>query len=467
MQQEEDQKNAQGDESSFWEPAPQQIQQAPSGAPAPGKRSVAKRICAVVLAVLLMGIGAIIGWLATYYSTDPRIRELQWMLGVLESEHYQDVDIDEVYGDIYDAVMPDIFSSYYTPDEYELIIEQSQGVNRGIGVTLARESDGSTLLYTVVENSPAQLAGLRKGMYLLGYSAVGEEMQTGTTDDILAFISAQEGEFCLYAGYEKDASQASAYTMQREVYHAGYCVYRDGETSYALRDDPDGGENAIFAETYEPLEGLDDSTAYIRLDSFDGQCAQEFAYAMQVMQEQGRTNLILDLRGNGGGYLSDLQMIASYFTKNTDDTTPVVAYAQYRDGMRINYTAQGNYYDAYFTEDSQITVLADEGSASASECLIGAMIDYGAIDYSDIYLRKDSGASDCATYGKGVMQSMFTSPQGGVFQLTVARIYWPVSGKCIHGTGVRESDGANGVVAPYLPSETDVMLESVLASVCS
>ena len=202
MQQEEDQKNTQGDESSFWEPAPQQIQQAPSGAPAPGQRAVAKRICAVVLAVLLMGIGAIVGWLAAYYSTDPRIRELQWMLGVLESEQKKKMDIDEVYGDIYDAVMPDIFSSYYTPDEYELIIEQSQGVNRGIGVTLARESDGSTLLYTVVENSPAQLAGLRKGMYLLGYSAVGEELQTGTTDDILPFISAQEGEFCLYAGYE-------------------------------------------------------------------------------------------------------------------------------------------------------------------------------------------------------------------------------------------------------------------------
>ena len=94
------------------------------------------------------------------------------------------------------------------------------------------------------------------------------------------------------------------------------------------------------------------------------------------------------------------------------------------------------------------------------------MIDYGAIGYEDIYLRKDEGATDCSTYGKGVMQEMLPSPQGGVFQLTVARIFWPVSGKCIHGMGVRESDGANGVVAPYLPGETDVMLGSVVAAVC-
>lgn len=467
MQQEEKEpQQPSGDESSFWETGPQKGAWAEQSAPA-HKKNIGKRICAVVLAVILLGVGGLVGWLATYYSTDPRIRELQWMLEVLDSEHYQDVDVDEVYADIYDAVMPDIFSHYYTADEYDVILEQSQGVNRGIGISVAEEADGTALLYTVVENSPAQLAGMKKGMYLLGYSEVGAAMQTGTVDEIMAFISAQEGEFCLYAGFDKDAASAGMYTVQREVYHAAYCVYRDSETSYALRDDPEREDYVVFTETYDPLEGLDDSTAYIRLDSFDGLCADEFAFCMETMKERGRTDLILDLRGNGGGYLADLQAIASYFVKDAEGETPVVAYAQYRNGMRVNYTSVVNEYDAYFTEDSQITVLADEGSASASECLIGAMIDYGAIDYSDIYLRKDAGASDCSTYGKGVMQSMFTSPQGGVFQLTVARIYWPVSGKCIHGTGVRESDGANGVVAPYLPGETDVMLEAVLASVCS
>ena len=303
MQQEEKEpQQPSGDESSFWETGPQKGAWAEQSAPA-HKKNIGKRICAVVLAVILLGVGGLVGWLATYYSTDPRIRELQWMLEVLDSEHYQDVDVDEVYADIYDAVMPDIFSHYYTADEYDVIIEQSQGVNRGIGISVAEEADGTALLYTVVENSPAQLAGMKKGMYLLGYSEVGAAMQTGTVDEIMAFISAQEGEFCLYAGFDKDAASAGMYTVQREVYHAAYCVYRDSETSYALRDDPEREDYVVFTETYDPLEGLDDSTAYIRLDSFDGLCADEFAFCMETMKERGRTDLILDLRGNGGGYL--------------------------------------------------------------------------------------------------------------------------------------------------------------------
>ena len=104
MQQEEKEpQQPSGDESSFWETGPQKGAWAEQSAPA-HKKNIGKRICAVVLAVILLGVGGLVGWLATYYSTDPRIRELQWMLEVLDSEHYQDVDVDEVYADIYDAV---------------------------------------------------------------------------------------------------------------------------------------------------------------------------------------------------------------------------------------------------------------------------------------------------------------------------------------------------------------------------
>ena len=433
------------------------------GAPV-GRKHWVRNVCMIVLALVIAGVGAVAGWLGAYYSVDPRMRELQWLLDALETQHYKEVDLDEVYDALYDAVMPDIFSAYYTEEEYALIVEESQGTNRGIGISVVQQTDAPALVYTVVENSPAQRAGLKKGMYLFGCSAVGEAMREGGADEIMAFIDAQEGDFCLWAGYEKDAAQASPYTMRREVYNAGYCVYRDSEVSYARRDG--AADGALLAETFDPLAGLDEDTAYIRLDSFDGQCADEFAACMDVFKARGKTDLILDLRGNGGGYLNDLQHIASFFTKDTGEAEPVVAYAEYRSGTRFYYTAAGNWYDDYFTESSEITVLADEGSASASECLIGAMIDYGAIGYEDIYLRKDEGATDCSTYGKGVMQAMLPSPQGGVFQLTVARIFWPVSGKCIHERGVRESDGANGVVAPYLPGETDVMLGSVVAAVC-
>lgn len=441
------------------------MQQEEVGAtPEKKKRKWWKGLLAVLLAVVFVGVGILAGTLVTYFSIDPRVRELQWILGVLDSQHYQDVDLDEVYGELYDAAMPDIFSHYYTEEEYQLEIEQSQGTNRGIGVTVTTDEEGFPLLYTVVENSPACLAGLESGMYLLGYSELDGELQTGTPSQIVSFIGSQEGEFCLYAGFSSDGSDAERYVLAREVYHAAYCVYRDSESSYALRTTQSG---VAFTETGEPLEGLDDATAYIRLDGFDGLCAWEFSQCMEIMRENSRTNLILDLRNNGGGYMSDFQSIVSYFLKDSSQERPLVAYVQYRDGSRRNFSASSNQYAQYFTSQSKITVLANEGSASASECLIGAMIDYGAITYSDVYLHKFEGESDCSTYGKGVMQSTFRSPQGGAMMLTVARIYWPVSGNCIHGVGIRESDGANGIVAPYLPGATDSMLQTVVARVCN
>lgn len=78
--------------------------------------------------------------------------------------------------------------------------------------------------------------------------------------------------------------------------------------------------------------------------------------------------------------------------------------------------------------------LRTTGTASASECLIGCMMDYGAISYSDIYLSSRSG--ETKTYGKGIMQRTFASSLFGkpdAIKLTTARILWPLTENCIHG----------------------------------
>ena len=106
------------------------------------------------------------------------------------------------------------------------------------------------------------------------------------------------------------------------------------------------------------------------------------------------------------------------------------------------------YYD-YFTDDSKIFVLADNMSASASECLLGVMVDYGAIDEENICLSYRDG--EAKTYGKGIMQE--TKPVrwflGGALRLTTARVLWPVSQRCIHGVGITPSDGAKTVEELY------------------
>ena len=90
-------------------------------------------------------------------------------------------------------------------------------------------------------------------------------------------------------------------------------------------------------------------------------------------------------------------------------------------------------------------MLADNQTASASECLIGCMLDYGTIDYSDICLAYRG--DEAKTFGKGIMQTTYPliGFNAGAVKLTTARICWPVSKKCIHGVGVLVSDGARTV----------------------
>ena len=92
----------------------------------------------------------------------------------------------------------------------------------------------------------------------------------------------------------------------------------------------------------------------------------------------------------------------------------------------------------------KIAVLADENTASASECLIGAMMDYGSMTEETLVITKNGDTA--RTYGKGIMQTTYVNPTGGdALKLTTAYIYWPVSHTSIHGTGIRTAE-ANEIV---------------------
>ena len=134
--------------------------------------------------------------------------------------------------------------------------------------------------------------------------------------------------------------------------------------------------------------------------------------------------------------------ISKYFCKTSTAKRPVVAIADYGERTQ-KFKATDNVYGEYFSSDSRICVLADNGTASASECLIGCMVDYGAISYADICLSYRNGVAK--TYGKGIMQaSYYISGRGDVLKLTTAEIFWP-SGYGIHGRGVLPEDGTKTV----------------------
>ena len=426
---------------------------------------------------ILIGIGSLllaavfftVGWFSHYYSLGKQKRDLLWLIDTVEKNYYKpftDEEWEKMYDGLYDAVLPDQFCSFFSPEEYAALVRAGQGSNADTGLS-AIDYEGALRVYHVVGNSPAALAGIESGMTIYRFGADPDALKTGTRDDLYA-SSGANGSFYFECGYSAESKKL--YQVTSGEYLASYCVYRDSESSFTFT----GTDRLVLTETNKPIAGLDGDTAYVRLLEFDGKADEEFADLVLLMKQRNRKHLIIDLRNNGGGYLSTLQSIASHLMRDAKERYPLVASAKYRNGKTSDFNAYDNDFELYFEKgSSRIAVLADENTASASECLIGALIDYGTCGFEDVYLRKTEG-EQARSYGKGVMQSAYLSATGSALRLTSAEIYWP-KGKSIHGVGVTEKvtqngaekgDGAVGIVAPLLPGETDSLLQEVVLRLC-
>lgn len=431
-----------------------------AGEKMPRKKKKLKALLCVGIAVVIAAAGFTGGWFGYYLSIDEKERELMWALDIVKDHYYRPVDEDALYDSVYGGLRLDSYTRFFPPVDYSDYRADSAGQNEGVGVSLLDErADGVTIprFFLVYENSPASRAGVRKGMYLLGFGKSEEELKQGATSDFNKFIGEEAGEFVVRCGYRRDGSDAKLVTLQRGSYQAGYVFYQDSETCFRFV----GEKKLQLTQTEEPLPALGPQTAYIRLDEFNGNAADEFEACLEKMKERGKVNLILDLRTNGGGAMTVLCDIASHLLRNASGRRPIVARAVYRDGSAEEFRADGNDFFDYFTADSRVRVLADESTASASECLIGAMVDYGTLSFADIYLREDEKGV-AKTYGKGIMQTTYPYPlTGAAMKLTTAEIFWP-NGKSIHGVGVLPSDGANAVRADRIWGADDPVLEAAI-----
>lgn len=415
-------------------------------------------ILAALLALLMTVVGFLAGWYGRYYALDSEIRTFLWAKTIVEKYYYQPVEEAELYQRLFQVLSLDRYSELFLPEEYSEYLAEGDGEYRGTGLsTLSETVDGKQFsrIFLVTENSPALRAGLRKGMYVIAYGTDGEMSEDSV--NFYRFAAAQEGEFTVRAGYAPDGSDAHDYTMQRESYQAAYVHYRDSELCYRFM-----GKEPVLTQTEEKLEGLDGKTAYIRLDEFSGNAASEFEQCLAVMKERGRRDLILDLRTDGGGYLDIMGDISSHLVKEAERANPVVAIGRFRDGSEAHYICKGNDFYTYFSPESHVYILADEYTASASECLIGALVDYKTTAYDEIFLRRNNDGV-ARTFGKGIMQRHFTNANGAAMKLTIATMLWPVSGRSIHEVGVTPSDGAIPIDADLIWGASDPMLDAAIA----
>ena len=156
---------------------------------------------------------------------------------------------------------------------------------------------------------------------------------------------------------------------------------------------------------------LDDNTGYIKIKNFGDKTYPELLIALASLGQEGLENLVIDLRGNTGGYLGSAVQMANEFLSRGK----LIVYTEGRHSPRQEYRSDGR--GSY--QKIPLVVLIDEGSASASEIFAGAIQDN---DRGTIIGRR--------SFGKGLVQQPISLHDGSMIRLTIARYYSP-SGRCI------------------------------------
>ncbi|MEG1432638.1 S41 family peptidase [Eubacterium sp.] len=303
----------------------------------------------------------------------------------IQSDYYKDVDeqalMDGAIKGMFDAI-GDEYSAYYTKDEYTKLMESTTGSFEGIGVVVTEDGNKNTIVVTPYKDTPAGNAGIQTGDTIIKVD--GEDV-TGKGMD-----------------YAVSKMRGTAGTPVKVT------VSRDGqEIDFNLTRD------TIDTKTVDS-KVLGNNIGYIEISQFTETTGEEFKQQMDDLMAQGIQGLVIDLRYNGGGLVDQSVEVADRLLGQTE-----VVYTVDKQGNRKDYRA---------TSEDQVTVpvtvLVNEGTASASEILAGAIQDTQA-----------GTLIGTKTFGKGIVQEVISLMDGTGYKLTNAEYFTP-NGRNIHGVGL-------------------------------
>lgn len=412
---------------------------------------------AVTVAVAV--VAAIGMFLAGFFAgriKDPDVAALEFIVKTYK-RHYLEYDDDFV--SVMSKSILDEYSEYYTKEEYAELKKISSGVRGGIGIYYGNRSDGSVVIADVLGNSPAERAGIKAGYIVKGFRKSVDENFTEINgrqelSDALAPLALGE-EFVLKLEYtDADGVHEKECTLARKEYRQTYVYYSDASGSWRFSNGNEEDMDDLKFERYdEPIADFGDDTAYLRYTLFYGTAngilgsAGQIEEALKKFTVSGRSKLILDLRGNGGGYVDICQSVAKFFVPAPENSFSLIATAEYKKDPKTDkskteiFKSSAIEFGTY--NYTKIIVLADENTASASEMLIGAMLSYDTQDKINVVLapsKDDDGQTVYKSYGKGIMQTTYVNTfGGGALKLTTARLVWPDGKTCIHGVGITKS----------------------------
>lgn len=306
--------------------------------------------------------------------------EKYYFLGEVTAEELQ----DGIYKGMLNA-LGDPYSEYYTAQELNDLMEQSEGIYYGIGAYVSLDTaTGLPKISGVIEGSPAEEAELRANDLI--YEVDGVSTYGLSLTEAVAMIKGEEG---------------------TEV---KLTLIREGENDYL---ELSLTRRRVESPTVE-FSMLEDSVAYIQVVEFDDVTVDQFADALAMARGSDARGIILDLRGNPGGNLSAVVDMCRMILPEG-----LIVYTEDKYGRRTEYECDGSK-----ELELPLVVLVDMNSASAAEIMAGAIKDYGI-----------GTLVGTTTFGKGIVQQIMPFRDGSAVKLTISAYYTP-NGNNIHGIGI-------------------------------
>ena len=375
------------------------------------------------------------GYFSHYFSLNEELRSIDFFLDIYNEHYYKPTDVKPV--DLLVEGMMDIYSDYFTAEEYEKYQKEGQGSKSGFGIGIS-----ALEIVTVLGNSPAEKAGITTGGKIIAFklAEVADftlcENQTQLTD----FLGSVTSAVSLKIQYGEEIKE---FTLTKSDFTENYVYYTDLTGTYRYNGE---GNEMILTKYQGEKVNLQDGWGYLKLTQFNGLAdgtmggAGQFAGALELFKQNKNNKLIIDLRGNGGGYVSILADIASHLCATNTNKEFICQKARYKDGTTSDFYSPKSCYNDYSFES--IVFLVNSNSASASEALVGAVLDYDKNSNNNIVKvvvepTEINGEKVYRSYGKGIMQSFYVNPlTGEAVKLTTAEIVWPITGTCIHDIGL-------------------------------
>ena len=319
------------------------------------------------------------------FGDDSPLRKLQIAELAISNLYVDNVDEGKLVEDAIRGMLEklDPHSSYSTPKEVKALNEPLSGSFEGIGVQFNMVED-TLLVIQPVTGGPSEKVGIVAGDRIVSVNDTAIAGVKMSKEDIMRRLRGPKGTKVMLGIVRRGIKDTLSFKVVRDK---------------------------IPVKSIDAVYMIRPEVGYVRIGNFGATTHDEFCEALEKLSKQGMRNLILDLQGNGGGYLQAAVNIANEFLQKGD----LIVYTEGRRMQRNEYKAKGN---GKFL-DGKIVVLIDEYSASAAEIVTGAIQDQ---DRGKVVGRR--------SFGKGLVQRPIDLPDGSMIRLTVSHYYTP-AGRCI------------------------------------